>query len=46
MSRHEAYSWFQKVMQLTEDQAHIAKLDLDGCRQLVRLADEEFAKVP
>ena len=35
MTRSKAYVWLQKVLQLTKRDAHIAKMDLAQCEQLL-----------
>lgn len=45
MSRKAAYEWMQKNLGLYEDDAHIAKLDKDGCEKLIK-AVERFVNPP
>lgn len=35
MTRTEAYSWMQKAMQMTKDQAHIANFTMGQCEKLI-----------
>ena len=35
MDRSAAYEWMQEVMEMTEDEAHIGRLDADQCEDLV-----------
>lgn len=41
-SRGEAYDWIQKTMDLTADEAHIAKFDIAKCEELVDHLKECF----
>jgi hypothetical protein len=35
MRRREAYAWMRATLGLTEDEAHIARFDVDQCRALI-----------
>ena len=37
MSREEAYEYLQNLMNLTEEQAHIGKFDVEQCKELIDL---------
>jgi len=39
MSRKESYKWLQANLGLSEDDAHIAKLDQEGCKKLIKAVD-------
>jgi hypothetical protein len=40
MSRKQAYTWLQKVMQMTKRQSHIARMGVDECEKLLRAVDD------
>jgi len=35
MSRKQAYTWLQKVMQMTKREAHVARMDLAQCERVI-----------
>lgn len=39
MEREEAYAYLQHLMNLTEEQAHISKFDIEQCKELIDLLD-------
>jgi len=39
ISRQQAYEWMQKHLKLSEEDAHIAKLDKVGCEKLIQTVD-------
>jgi len=36
-----AYAWMRRVMVLPPDEAHIFKLDIEGCQKLIKLVEEK-----
>lgn len=39
MIRDEAYAYMQTIMNLSEEQAHISKFDVEHCKELIDLLD-------
>lgn len=44
MKRREAYEWFQGVMQMTEDECHIGRFDIETCRRAERVVRDELRR--
>lgn len=43
MKRRDAYAWMQKAMNLSADDAHIARFTAEQCQQLIALVEQELA---
>lgn len=42
MNRSQAYSWMQRVMSMTKDEAHIGKFSAEQCDKLIELVSWEL----
>jgi ssDNA-binding Zn-finger/Zn-ribbon topoisomerase 1 len=46
MTRQEAYTWLQQIMNLTPEEAHIGRFTRDQCEQLIqRVLDYQLEKI-
>lgn len=44
MKRKEAYEWFQGAMDMTEDECHIGRFDIETCQRAEKVVREELLR--